>query len=68
MAYQLEAWIDGYLSGFNVAKPSGPDVLASHPNGHALNAWVDNYCRSKPLEPIITAVHVLIKELQSRGE
>ena len=28
-ALQAEAWIDGFLSGFNIGKPPGPDLLQS---------------------------------------
>ena len=65
-ALQAEAWIDGFLSGFNIGKPPGPDLLQSQPNGFALNAWVDNYCRSKPLDPIASAAIALVKDLQQR--
>ena len=68
-AYQLVAWIDGYLSGVNMANSDlSPDFLASQPNGSAMKAFVDNYCRSKPLDPIVAAAAALVKELQSRAQ
>jgi hypothetical protein len=66
--YQLEAWIDGFVSGVNVTDEAGPDLLTSKPGGAALYAWIDNYCRSKPLDPVVTSVFALIKELRSRAE
>lgn len=67
-ALQAEAWIDGFLSGFNTGKPPGSDLLQSQPNGFALNAWIDNYCRSKPLDAIASAAIALVKDLQQRAK
>jgi hypothetical protein len=67
VALQAEAWIDGFLSGFNIGKPPGPDLLQPLPNGFALNAWVDNYCKSKPLDAIGSAAIALVKDLQHRA-
>jgi hypothetical protein len=58
-------WLAGFLSGLNI-ESKGPDVL----NGQgfdALMAWVDNFCRANPLEPIATAGFALMKELRSKG-
>jgi hypothetical protein len=64
-SYQVEAWIDGYLSGYNVYD-SGADFLLSQPKSIALYAWIDNYCGSKPLDQIVQAASALRTELQSR--
>ncbi len=32
-----------------------------------LMAWIDNYCRAKPLEAVIVAANALLKELRSRA-
>jgi hypothetical protein len=66
--YQLEAWIDGFLSGTSRANAGRPDFLASKPSTVAMYAWVDNYCRSKPLDHITVAVEALIRELRSRAQ
>jgi hypothetical protein len=67
--YQLRAWIDGFLSGINVANSGrDADFLASTPDGAAMRAYVDNYCRSKPLGLVADAATALVKELQSRAE
>jgi hypothetical protein len=66
-SYQVQAWVDGFLSGFNVAKAGGPDILSSKPPAPDLYSWVDNYCRAKPLNVVGDAVLVLAKELESRA-
>ena len=70
--YQVHAWIDGFVSGINSriesADPKGPDLLASKPDSVALYAWLDNYCRSKPLNLVGEAVLALAKELESRAK
>jgi hypothetical protein len=65
-AFQASAWIDGFLSGVNAGIPGNSDFLASKPSSIALYAWVDNYCRSHPLDPLRTAALALANELQSR--
>jgi hypothetical protein len=70
--YQIHAWIDGFVSGINLridlADTGGPDLLASRPDSVAMYAWLDNYCRSKPLNIVVDAVMALAKELQSRAK
>jgi hypothetical protein len=65
-SFQLQAWIDGYLSGYNVAS-TDPDFLASQPAAVALYIWIDNYCRDKPLDVLTQAVTALKKELLTRA-
>jgi hypothetical protein len=67
-AYQAQAWVDGFISGFNYRDHIGPDLLASRPDGAAMYAWIDNYCRSKPLDFVASAVVGLVKELESRAQ
>ena len=64
--FQLQAWIDGYLSGYNVAT-TGADFLASKPASVALYIWIDNYCRDKPLDVLVQAAGALKNELLSRA-
>ncbi len=66
--YQLQAWIDGYISGYNVGSNGQPDLLASRPESAALYAWIDNYCRSDPLGHIGEAADALAQALRSRAE
>lgn len=65
-SYQAQAWVDGFLSGINTAG-DGPDFLAPKPDAVAFYAWIDNYCREKPLDALIQAAFALKKELASRA-
>lgn len=64
-SYQLQAWVDGYLSGYNGGS-EGPDFLTPRPAAVAYYAWIDNYCVSNPLDPLLKAVMELRKELSLR--
>ena len=65
---QLEAYVAGYLSGFNMAF-TGPDFIAGTPNdkGVSFHIWIDNYCRDKPLDTLSQAVVALKNELLARA-
>ncbi len=63
---QLEAWVDGFLSGYNMAS-EGRDVIAPKPESVAYYAWIDNYCQRNPLEKVVKAVFELKNELTSRA-
>jgi len=65
-SYQAQAWIDGFLSGYNSAS-DGTDFLIPKPSSIAYYAWVDNYCRDKPLDTLALAVFALKRELASRA-
>jgi hypothetical protein len=58
-------WVAGYLSGLNL-KSDFDGVAGTDFNG--LMAWIDNYCRSHPLDPVATAAFKLMDELQSRAQ
>jgi hypothetical protein len=64
---QLEAYVDGFLSGYNMASDS-PDLLAATPNdkGVSLYIWIDNYCRDKPLSVLSQALMALKQALLAR--
>jgi hypothetical protein len=66
-SYQAQAWIDGFLSGLNMTADSGPDFLVPKPDPVAYYAWIDNYCREKPLDPLAQAALALKKELAARA-
>jgi hypothetical protein len=65
---QLEAYVAGYLSGYNMAS-TGPDFIAGSPNdkGVGFYAWIDNYCRSNPLDVLSQAMMGLKNELEARA-
>ena len=66
--YQLHAWVDGFISGVNLAKHGQPDILLSKPGSAAMYAVVDNYCRSKPLDNVTSGAIALENELHSRAQ
>lgn len=63
---QLEAWLAGFLSGYNVASDDH-DYLAPKPQSVAYSAWLDNYCARNPLNPVAQAAFALKEELLSRA-
>jgi hypothetical protein len=67
-SYQVQAWVDGFLSAHNLADDEQGDFLLSAPKAVASYAWIDNYCGPKPLDQVIQAVIALKKELQSRSQ
>ncbi len=67
-SYQVQAWVDGFLSAYNLADDEHADFLISAPKAVASYAWIDNYCGPKPLDEVIQAVVALKKELQSRSQ
>ena len=66
--YQLHAWVDGFISGTNIAKGGQPDILSSKPSFRAMYAVIDNYCRANPLDNVASAASALANELQSRSQ
>jgi hypothetical protein len=66
-SFQLQAWIDGFLSGYNLADDS-PDFLKGMPDGGtSFHFWIDNYCKNKPLDTLVIAATALKDELQARA-
>jgi hypothetical protein len=63
---QLEAWIDGFLSGYNMSDSESEDILAPRPQSVAYYAWIDNYCAQNPLNPVASAAILLKNELVTR--
>jgi hypothetical protein len=51
-----EQWILGFLSGIGYVSlvPNGTNPLEGT-DAKGVWAWVDNYCQTHPLDPIITA-------------
>ena len=62
------SWALGYLSGINeaVSAVKKADILV-HQDAHGLLAWIDNYCRSNPLDKIKVALDALVNELLKRA-
>jgi hypothetical protein len=63
--FQLQAWIDGFFSGYNAE--SGVDFLAPKPESVAYYTWIDNYCSQNPLNKVMQAAVALKDELTSRA-
>jgi hypothetical protein len=58
-----ENWLMGFMTG--LAVDSQKDVLAE-PDGDSLILWMDNYCKSHPLDTVGAGATVLYRELLSR--
>jgi hypothetical protein len=54
-------WVTGFVSGYEYA--SAVDMKA---DSDAMRLWVDNYCRSHPLENIANAAEALVRELRQK--
>ena len=62
---QLEkSWILGFVSGANIY---GETEILSQLDAPTLYAWVDNYCRSKPLARVYDAALGMVDELLRRA-
>jgi hypothetical protein len=61
-----EAWVLGFISGANIY-PAHPEML-SNPDADAIWAWIDNYCRSNPLDRLVKANFALVDELLRRAD
>ena len=60
-------WVAGCLSaGMNVGTAGAPNAFGGT-DFDGLMAWIDNYCRSNPLDPIVAAADALMNELRSRA-
>ena len=66
-SYQAQAWIDGFLSGYNVADDENINFLEPSQSTIASYAWIDNYCGPKPLDRLMQAAIALKNELLVRA-
>jgi hypothetical protein len=68
--HQLQAWVDGFVSGVNVAGTDGDwsDFLSSKPKSDALYAMVDAYCRHNVIDSVADAAADTVKELRKRAQ
>ena len=62
---QIGGWALGFVSGAN-AMETNIDFLEA-PDADAVLAWVDNYCRSHPLDQVSTALVHLVIELEQQA-
>ena len=63
---QLQAWIDGFLSGYNTAS-EGTDFLAPQPMKDASYTWIDNHCSQHPIDLVEDAAAVLKNKWAARA-
>ena len=64
--FQLQAWIDGFLSGYNFVSEA-PDFIKPKAESVAYYAWIDDYCIQHPLDLVEDAAAVLKNELAARA-
>jgi hypothetical protein len=55
-SFSWEQWLLGYVSG-----AGAPEIpLLKDPDGEAVLAWIDEYCRSHPLDQLGVAGHAYV--------
>ena len=59
-ALQDEQWVLGFLTGAADIGPIDADPMRDV-DAHAIWAWIDNYCRAKPLDKIIKAAEAFYR-------
>ena len=59
----------GFVSGASFGRQLevGTGILDSATDAQAIYSWIDNYCRSKPLELFPVAAANLVIELRARA-
>jgi hypothetical protein len=62
----MATWVLGYVSGQNQAVDELPDFLLQT-DAEGMLAWIDNFCRSNPLEIVGTAVDKLVLTLGTKA-
>ena len=60
-------WVLGFVSGSNIYAEH-PELLPAPIDARAIYAWIDNYCRSNPLDNLYDASFALVKDLLRRAE
>jgi hypothetical protein len=63
-AQAYEYWVLGFLSGANFHEGNTDFLQGLDIN--AAKAWMDNYCRAKPLDTLTVAMVALMQELMDR--
>lgn len=62
------AWTVGFISGANVGNLGGSRTAGDGWERDSTLLWLDNYCRSSPLDTFVTAVTKFRLELISRSK
>ena len=65
---EMEFWAMGFVSGASFGRQLevGTGILDSATDAQAIYSWIDNYCRSEPLELFPVAAANLVIELRAR--
>lgn len=58
--FQYKEWIFGFLSGVN--SNSNSNKQSRPPDGAAVVAFIDQYCKNNPLHLLVSAADALIQE------
>ena len=63
-------WIQGFISSYNQFVYTGrnPDGIFGSVDSKSIAAWMDNYCRAKPLDTVYQGTLVLVEELKRRAD
>ena len=61
-----KAWLLGFLSGLNADYSAHKNALAQLTSADQAISWVNNYCRANPLNSVVEAAYLLMKELKQR--
>ena len=62
---EMLVWIFGFISRAAIQNPPG-NILGKI-DADALEAWMTNYCKDHPLEPIARGAQMLERELVARA-
>jgi hypothetical protein len=63
----MEFWAMGFVSGASFVRQLETGIPESVTDAQAIYSWIDNYCRSKPLELFPSAAANLAIELRARA-
>src|ERR1700733_6651247 len=55
-----KGWVLGFVSGVNNISDQHPDFL-KQVDAPAIYAWIDNYCRSNPLDHVFDATVAMVQ-------
>jgi hypothetical protein len=64
--YGSISWVLGYISAFNNFVSADGD-LGAHASVDEITAWIDEYCKAKPLDTVAGATTALISRLAAPG-
>jgi hypothetical protein len=70
VGFSEDNWIMGYVAAFETSELNGSHhlAIAMDQDPDALVAWITNYCREHPLDPIYEASDSLVAELIARAQ